>query len=248
MAGPYLVKKRVMLAGDVLSDARVSIGQFNEPYVSVTFDAKEAREFDRITGENVKKRMAIVLDNTIYSAPVIQSASAADAQITGTFSMEEANNLSIVLRAGALPAPLKIIQDSPLVPRSAGLDRKRRQGDAFAGPRGRCLWRCITAVWVIANFALMLNLICLIGFLAALNATRPAWYRRHHSDDWHGRRFQRADFRAYREELRQEKAVRVAMMPGYDKALVDDRRFARHDVDHGFALFCSAPGRSKGLP
>ena len=69
---PYLVKKRVMLAGDVLSDARVSIGQFNDPYVSVTFDAKGAREFDRITGDNVKKRMAIVLDNTIYSAPVIQ--------------------------------------------------------------------------------------------------------------------------------------------------------------------------------
>src|SRR5437867_5918021 len=69
---PYLVKKRVMLAGDVLSDARVSIGQFNDPYVSVTFDAMGAHEFDRITAENVKKRMAIVLDNTIYSAPVIQ--------------------------------------------------------------------------------------------------------------------------------------------------------------------------------
>ncbi|MGH7258663.1 MAG: SecDF P1 head subdomain-containing protein, partial [Nitrospiraceae bacterium] len=98
---PYLVKKRVMLAGDVLSDARVSIGQFNEPYVSVTFDAKGAREFDRITGDNVKKRMAIVLDNTIYSAPVIQERiTGGRAQITGTFSMEEANNLAIVLRAG----------------------------------------------------------------------------------------------------------------------------------------------------
>src|SRR5581483_1665255 len=64
---PYLVKKRVMLAGDVLSDARVAIGQFNDPYVSVTFDAKGAREFERITAENVKKRMAIVLDNTVYS-------------------------------------------------------------------------------------------------------------------------------------------------------------------------------------
>ena len=133
---PYLVKKRVMLAGDVLSDARVSIGQFNEPYVSVTFDAKGAREFDRITGENVKKRMAIVLDNTIYSAPVIQERiSGGRAQITGTFSMEEANNLAIVLRAGALPAPLKIIQDLTVGPSlGRGFDRERGEGDPLCGP------------------------------------------------------------------------------------------------------------------
>jgi preprotein translocase subunit SecD len=171
---PYLVKKRVMLAGDVLSDARVSIGQFNEPYVSVTFDAKGAREFDRITGENVKKRMAIVLDNTIYSAPVIQERiSGGRAQITGTFSMEEANNLSIVLRAGALPAPLKIIQDLTVGP-SLGQDsiEKGVKATLFAG----LLVIVFMALYyrlsgVIANFALLLNLICLIGALAGLNAT-----------------------------------------------------------------------------
>src|SRR5207245_8439896 len=86
----YLVKKRVMLAGDVLSDARVSIGQFTDPYVSVTFDAKGAHEFDRITAENVKKRMAIVLDNTIYSAPVIQERIRRErAQMSGPCSMPE---------------------------------------------------------------------------------------------------------------------------------------------------------------
>ena len=123
---PYLVKKRVLLAGDVLSDARVSIGQFNDPYVSVTFDAKGAREFDRITAENVKKRMAIVLDNTVYSAPVIQERiSGGRAQITGTFSMQEANDLAIVLRAGALPAPLKIIQDLTVGPSLGGTLSRR---------------------------------------------------------------------------------------------------------------------------
>ena len=97
------MKKRVMLAGDVLRTHGSPSGSSMSPMCRSLFDAKGAREFDRITGENVKKRMAIVLDNTIYSAPVIQSASAADAQITGTFSMEEANNLSIVLRL--VPCP-----------------------------------------------------------------------------------------------------------------------------------------------
>src|SRR5579884_200108 len=132
---PYLVKKRVMLAGDVLSDARVAIGQFNDPYVSVTFDAKGAREFERITAENVKKRMAIVLDNTVYSAPVIQERiSGGRAQITGAFTMQEANDLAIVLRAGALPAPLKIIQDLTVGP-SLGQDSidKGIKSTLFAG-------------------------------------------------------------------------------------------------------------------
>src|SRR5262245_17220893 len=119
---PFLVKKRVMLTGDVLSDARVAIGQFNDPYVSITFDSKGGREFERITGDNVKKRMAIVLDNSIYSAPVIQERiTGGRAQITGTFSTQEANDLAIVLRAGALPAPLKIIQDLTVGP-SLGKD------------------------------------------------------------------------------------------------------------------------------
>src|SRR5690349_20475927 len=119
---PYVVKKRVMQTGDVLSDARVAIGQFNDSYVSITFDSKGGQEFERITGENVKKRMAVVLDNTIYSAPVIQERiSGGRAQITGTFTTQEANDLAIVLRAGALPAPLRIIQDLTVGP-SLGKD------------------------------------------------------------------------------------------------------------------------------
>src|SRR5205807_3665766 len=68
----YLVKKRAVLTGDVLTDARVSIGEFQNAYVSINFDNTGAKLFERITSENVKKRMAIILDNTIYSAPVIQ--------------------------------------------------------------------------------------------------------------------------------------------------------------------------------
>ena len=198
---PYLVKKRVMLTGDVLSDARVSIGQFNDPYVSITFDAKGGREFERITGDNIKKRMAVVLDNTIYSAPVIQDRiTGGRAQITGTFSMQEANDLAIVLRAGALPAPLKIIQDLTVGP-SLGKDsiEKGVQATLFAGAMVVVFMIVYYRMsGVIADFALVLNL-----FVFDRSAFRPecnpdlAGDRRNRAHDGDGRRFERPDLRAY---------------------------------------------------
>ncbi|MCE7976554.1 MAG: protein translocase subunit SecD [Nitrospira sp. NTP1] len=234
-----------------LSDARVSIGQFNEPYVSVTFDAKGAREFDRITGENVKKRMAIVLDNTIYSAPVIQERiSGGRAQITGTFSMEEANNLSIVLRAGALPAPLKIIQDLTVGP-SLGQDsiEKGIKATLFAG----LLVIVFMAIYyrlsgVIANFALMLNLICLIGSLAALNATLTLpGIAGIILTIGMGVDSNVLIFERIREELRQGKAVRVAIDAGYDKALLTIVDSHVTTLITGFALFLFGTGPIKGF-
>ena len=248
---PYLVKKRVMLAGDVLSDARVSIGQFNEPYVSVTFDAKGAREFDRITGENVKKRMAIVLDNTIYSAPVIQERiSGGRAQITGTFSMEEANNLAIVLRAGALPAPLKIIQDLTVGP-SLGRDsiEKGVKATLFAG----LLVIVFMAAYyrlsgVIADFALMLNLVCLIGSLAALNATLTLpGIAGIILTIGMGVDSNVLIFERIREELRQGKPVRLAIDAGYDKAFLTIVDSHVTTLITGFALFLFGTGPIKGF-
>ena len=171
------------------------------PYVSITFDGKGGREFERITGDNIKKRMAIVLDNTIYSAPVIQDRiSGGRAQITGTFTMQEANDLAIVLRAGALPAPLKIIQDLTVGP-SLGKDsiEKGVQATLFAGAMVVVFMIVYYRLsGVIADFALVLNLICLIGSLSALNRDPDlAGDRRNRADDRDGRRFERPDFRAY---------------------------------------------------
>jgi preprotein translocase subunit SecD len=248
---PYLVKKRVMLTGDVLSDARVSIGQFNDPYVSITFDAKGGREFERITGENVKKRMAIVLDNTIYSAPVIQERiSGGRAQITGTFSTQEANDLAIVLRAGALPAPLKIIQDLTVGP-SLGKDSIEK------GVRATLIAGAMVVVFmivyyrlsgVIANSALVLNLICLMGALSALNATLTLpGIAGIVLTIGMGVDSNVLIFERIREELRAGKAVRLAVDGGYDKALLTIVDSHVTTLITGVALFLFGTGPIKGF-
>jgi preprotein translocase subunit SecD len=248
---PYLVKKRVMLTGDVLSDARVSIGQFNDPYVSITFDAKGGREFERITGDNVKKRMAVVLDNTIYSAPVIQDRiTGGRAQITGTFSTQEANDLAIVLRAGALPAPLKIIQDLTVGP-SLGKDsiEKGVQATLFAGAMVVVFMIVYYRLsGVIADFALVLNLLCLIGALSALNATLTLpgiagiVLTMGMGVDSNVLIFERI-----REELRLGKAVRLAVDGGYDKALLTIVDSHVTTLITGVALFLFGTGPIKGF-
>jgi preprotein translocase subunit SecD len=248
---PYLVKKRVMLTGDVLSDARVSIGQFNDPYVSIEFDAKGGREFERITGDNVKKRMAVVLDNTIYSAPVIQDRiTGGRAQITGTFSMQEANDLAIVLRAGALPAPLKIIQDLTVGP-SLGKDsiEKGVQATLFAG--------AMVAVFmivyyrmsgVIADFALVLNLLCLSGALSALSATLTLpGIAGIVLTIGMGVDSNVLIFERIREELRLGKAVRLAVDGGYEKALLTIVDSHVTTLITGVALFLFGTGPIKGF-
>lgn len=248
---PYVVKKRVMLTGDVLSDARVAIGQFNDPYVSITFDAKGGREFERITGENVKKRMAIVLDNSIYSAPVIQERiSGGRAQITGTFTTQEANDLAIVLRAGALPAPLKIIQDLTVGP-SLGQDSIDK------GVRATLVAGAMVVVFmivyyklsgVIADVALILNLVCLIGSLSALNATLTLpGIAGIVLTIGMGVDSNVLIFERIREELRQGKPVRLAVDGGYDKALLTIVDSHVTTLITGVALFLFGTGPIKGF-
>jgi len=120
---PFVLEKRAVLTGRYLTDARVQIdNQFNEPYVSISFDKQGARLFERITGENVKRRLAIVLDGIVNSAPVInEKIAGGQARITGNFTMDEARDLAIVLRAGALPAPVTILEERTVGP-SLGQD------------------------------------------------------------------------------------------------------------------------------
>lgn len=172
---PVLLKKQAALTGNLLSEAKVSLGtQRAEPYVSISFNTEGAKLFDEVTGANVKKRLAIILDNTIYSAPVIQERiSGGNAQITGSFSMEEAKDLSIVLKAGALPAPLKMLQNVTVGP---SLGEDSIQAGTMAGIIGTVVVVIFMIVYyrlsgVIADFALILNILLLFGAMASLNAT-----------------------------------------------------------------------------
>lgn len=172
---PFLVKKRAALTGAYLTDAKVQIdSQYNEPYVSLTFDKKGARLFESITEENVKKRLAIVLDQKVYSAPVIQEKIAGgEARITGSFTTDEAKDLAIVLRAGALPAPVKIIEERTVGP-SLGTDSIRM--GLISMLVGGVLVVVFMAVYyklsgVIADIALLLNILLIAAGLAGFQAT-----------------------------------------------------------------------------
>jgi len=170
----YLVHKRVLLSGEHLKDARVQIDRYNEPYVSMEFDRVGGRIFEQITGANIKKRLAIVLDNKVYSAPVIQDRiSGGSARITGSFSMDEAHDLAIVLRAGALPAPVKIVEERTVGP-SLGKDSIRK--GIISMLVGGALVVIFMLVYyqlagLIANLALILNIVLIGAGLAAFQAT-----------------------------------------------------------------------------
>jgi len=172
---PYLLKKRTLLTGANLTDARVQIdSQYNEPYVSIDFDKKGGRDFERITEANVKKRLAIVLDNKVYSAPVIQEKiSGGKARITGNFTMEEARDLAIALRAGALPAPVHILEERTVGP-SLGTDSIKK-GLISMGVGGLLVVLFMILYYrgagLIADLALMLNILLIAGGLAGFQAT-----------------------------------------------------------------------------
>jgi len=249
---PYLVKKSAAMTGDSLTDARVSISeQFNEPYVSITFDATGARLFEKITGENQGKQLAIVLDNNIYSAPVIKDRIAGGrAMIEGSFTAQEANDLAIVLRAGALPAPVKIIQNVTVGP-SLGADSIRK--GILAGLVGTALVVFFMVFYyrlsgLIADFNLVLNVILLIGAMAYMNATLTLpgiagiILAVGMSVDSNVLIFERI-----REELREQKPVRMAIEAGYDKAFLTIIDSHVTTLITAFVLFIFGTGPIKGF-
>ncbi len=172
---PYLVQKRAVVTGRDLSTARVSIDQTtSEPYVSVEFNAAGTKAFGDVTESNVGRQLAIVLDGNIHSAPVIRERiPGGRAQITGGFTLEEATDLAIVLRAGALPAPVQVLEERTVGP-SLGADSIRQGMIAILA--STALVFVFMMVYyrlsgIVADVALGLNLLVLLAVMAGFRAT-----------------------------------------------------------------------------
>ncbi len=172
---PIVVESRTALTGEYLTDARVRISsQFNDPYVSIQFDAAGAKRFEQITGANKGRRMAIVLDDTVHSAPVIQDRiGGGSAQISGSFTEQEATDLAIVLRSGSLPAPVEILENRTVGP-SLGQDSiDKGVMSVLVGALlvvGAMLFYYRLS-GLVANIALICNLIFILALLSLLGAT-----------------------------------------------------------------------------
>jgi preprotein translocase subunit SecD len=171
---PYVLESRTLMTGEYIADARVRPSQqLQGPYVELILNSSGARLFEQITAANVKRRLAIVLDNRVYSAPVIQERiSGGRASITGSFDIKEARDLAIILRAGALPAPVEIIEERSVGP-SLGSDSIRQGVISFAV--GITLVITFMIVYykgagVLADIALIFHILFLLAILAAFKA------------------------------------------------------------------------------
>lgn len=172
---PYVVKKQVLVSGADLTDATPGFDQrSSEPIVSFKFNTTGARKFAQATTENVGQPFAIILDNEVISAPVIREPiTGGQGQISGGFSVQQANDLAILLRAGALPAPLTIIEERTVGP---GLGQDSIAAGELASYVGSILVIVFMTLTyrlfgLFANIAVAINVAMIFGVLSLLNAT-----------------------------------------------------------------------------
>lgn len=224
----YLVNKEPGLTGGVVTDARATLGgtgsqNAGQPVVYLDMNSSGSRQWARLTGANVGRRVAIVLDNRIHMAPVIRTKiTQGSTMIEGMANLDEAKDIAIVLRAGALPAPVDIIEERTIGP-SLGADSIRQ------GTRATIFGLILVILFMgiyykfsglIADLALILNLVFILAILAALHATLTLpgiaglILTVGMAVDANVLIFDRI-----REELRKGKTVRAAIDSGYGNAI-----------------------------
>jgi len=219
-----LVETDAVLTGDMLVDARTEFSQqgFGQPYVSLELNDRGGDIFADVTGKNVGRRLAVVLDGEVYTAPVIRERiPSGRAQITGNFSVQEAKDIALVLRAGALPAPVVILEERSVGP-ALGKDSVMKGIHAII-IGGICVLAFMVIYYLlaglIADFALVLNILIITGALAYFGATLTLpgiagiVLTIGMAVDANVLIFERI-----REESRLGKQLRAAIHAGYDKA------------------------------
>ncbi|MDP1866528.1 protein translocase subunit SecD [Bradyrhizobium sp.] len=172
---PYVIKKQVLVSGGDLTDAQPGFDQrTGEPIVSFRFNTSGSRKFAQATTENVGQPFAIVLDNEVISAPVIREPIiGGSGQISGSFTVQAANDLSILLRAGALPAPLTVIEERTVGPGLGQDSIEKGELAAYVGSIMVIIFMLLTyrLFGVFANIAVAINVAMIFGILSLLNAT-----------------------------------------------------------------------------
>ena len=219
----YLVRRVAAVTGRDLRNARPALDEFNQPAVSFSFNSEGARKFGDVTGQNIGRNLAIILDGRVQTAPQIQSRINADGRITGSFSQEEAADLSLVLRSGALPASLTYLEERTVGP-TLGADSIR------AGVAASVAGLLAVAVFMLfyyrlaginAIVAVAMNLLILMGFMAYIGAvlTLPGIAGLILTIGI-GVDSNVLIFERIKEELRSEKGVRAAVAAGFDRVLL----------------------------
>jgi preprotein translocase subunit SecD len=172
---PSVVKKQVLVSGGDLTDAQAGFDpRTSEPVVNFRFNTAGARKFSQATSENVGQPFAIVLDNKVISAPVIREPiTGGSGQISGNFTVQTANDLAILLRAGALPAPLTIIEERTVGPGLGQDSIDKGELAAYVGSIMVIVFMLLTyrLFGVFANIAVAINVAMIFGVLSLLNAT-----------------------------------------------------------------------------
>jgi preprotein translocase subunit SecD len=172
---PYLVEKRILVSGADLTDAQPGFDpRTSEPIVSFRFNTTGARKFAQVTQENVGKPFAIILDNQVISAPLIREPIlGGSGQISGNFTVQSANDLAILLRAGALPAPLTIIEERTVGPGLGADSIAQGKISSYVGAAMVVIFMLVTygLFGLFANIAVAVNVAMIFGVLSMLNAT-----------------------------------------------------------------------------
>jgi preprotein translocase subunit SecD len=173
-SGAMAVKRRVMVSGDQLTDAKQSFDQDGRPDIDITFNTAGARRFGRVTQENVNKPFAIILDDKILSAPNInEPILGGRAQISGSFTVQSAHDLAVSLASGKLPVKLNVIEERTVGP-DLGKDSIHKGVIAsLVGTLGVIIFMLVTygRFGVYANIALIVNAFLILGIMAMFNAT-----------------------------------------------------------------------------